>query len=247
MPNPAEFVNGLKNSQGPEKSLMDFKKGTTTLAFKTKDGVCVAVDSRASMGEFNSSETVRKIVEINDRMLGTMAGGAADCQYWEPYIAMKARVYELKYGQKMSCAAASKLLSNIMYAYRGYGLSMGIMFTGWDERSGASLYYIDNDATRIEGQMFSVGSGQTFAYGVLGSYYSYDMSMEDAIKLGKRAISEATYNDAASGGVVRVYWLPNEGPHWIKIEDGADNSALNWAEMVRKGTTGVDRFRENAL
>ena len=39
----------------------------------------IAVDSRASMGTVNSSETVKKVIEMNDYMLGTMAGGAADC------------------------------------------------------------------------------------------------------------------------------------------------------------------------
>ncbi|KAM7262269.1 hypothetical protein ACFE04_021346 [Oxalis oulophora] len=57
-------------------------KGTTTLAFIFKDGVIVAVDSRASMGGYISSQSVKKIIEINPYMLGTMAGGAADCQFW---------------------------------------------------------------------------------------------------------------------------------------------------------------------
>ena len=35
-----------------------------------------------------------------------------------------------------------KLLSNIMYSYRGYGLTMGIMFAGVDEK-GPQLYYMD--------------------------------------------------------------------------------------------------------
>jgi 20S proteasome subunit beta 5 len=52
------------------------------------------------------------------------------------------------------------------YQYRGYGLSMGTMITGWD-KTGPQLYYVDNDATRIHGDLFSVGSGSTFAYGVL--------------------------------------------------------------------------------
>lgn len=52
------------------------------------------------------------------------------------------------------------------YQYRGYGLSMGTMVTGWD-KTGPQLYYVDNDATRIHGDLFSVGSGSTWAYGVL--------------------------------------------------------------------------------
>ena len=54
----------------------------------------------------------------------------------------------------------------IRYQYRGYGLSMGTMVTGWD-KTGPQLYYVDNDATRIHGDLFSVGSGSTYAYGVL--------------------------------------------------------------------------------
>ena len=64
----------------------------------------MAVDSRASMGQFNSSETVRKIIEINEYMLGTMAGGAADCQFWDAYIAKEARLYQLQQGEKMTVA-----------------------------------------------------------------------------------------------------------------------------------------------
>jgi 20S proteasome subunit beta 5 len=43
---------------------------------------------------------------------------------------------------------------------------MGTMVTGWDKK-GPQLYYVDNDATRIRGDLFSVGSGSTYAYGVL--------------------------------------------------------------------------------
>lgn len=30
-----------------------------------------------------ASQTVKKILEINPYLLGTMAGGAADCQFWQ--------------------------------------------------------------------------------------------------------------------------------------------------------------------
>ena len=75
--------------QGPNNkasNLKNFHHGTTTLGFAFKEGVLIAVDSRASMGSFLSSENVRKVIEINEYLLGTMAGGAADCQYWEAYL-----------------------------------------------------------------------------------------------------------------------------------------------------------------
>ena len=56
--------------------------------------------------------------------------------------------------------------------YKGYGLSVGTMIAGWDS-SGPNLYFVDNDGTRLKGNLFSVGSGSTFAYGVLDSHYKY--------------------------------------------------------------------------
>ncbi|KAL7668432.1 hypothetical protein ACOME3_009134 [Neoechinorhynchus agilis] len=63
-------------------------KGTTTLAFKFAHGVMVAVDSRATGGSFIFSNSVKKVIEINPYLLGTMAGGAADCFIWERQLAM---------------------------------------------------------------------------------------------------------------------------------------------------------------
>lgn len=215
--------------------MTDFRKGTTTLAFAFKHGVLVAVDARATMGSFISSSSVRKIIEINEFLLGTMAGGAADCSYWEKYVAMEARIYELRNGTKMTVAAASKMLCNIMAQYKGYGLSMGTMFTGSDKH-GASLYYIDDEATRIKGQMFSVGSGSTYAYGVLDTNYKYDMSLDEAVKLGIRAIASATHRDAASGGVVRVYHVHENG--WTIIHDAIDVDQVHWDFEASKGLRG---------
>lgn len=39
--------------------------GTTTLAFRFKGGIIVAVDSRATAGSYIASGTVKKVIEIN--------------------------------------------------------------------------------------------------------------------------------------------------------------------------------------
>ena len=67
---------------------------------------------------------------------------------------------------------------------------------------GPGLYYVDNDGERLKGNLFSVGSGSVYAYGILDSDYKWDLSEEDARELGKRAIYHATHRDAYSGGVV---------------------------------------------
>ena len=43
---------------------------------------------------------------------------------------------------------------------------------------GPGLYYVDSDGNRFCHHMFSVGSGSTYAYGVLDSEYREDMTVE---------------------------------------------------------------------
>ena len=41
-----------------------------------------------------------------------------------------------------------------------------------------------------------VGSGSPYAFGVLDTGYSHDLSVADACELGRRAIYHATFRDA---------------------------------------------------
>ena len=190
--------------EGFEREVVEMVKpahGTTTLGFIFEHGVVIAVDSRASQGPYISSQTVKKVIEINPYLLGTMAGGAADCQFWQRNLGTQCRLYELNNKRRITVRGASKLLANTLYSYKGMGLSMGTMIAGWDE-AGPGLYYVDSDGQRIKGQRFSVGSGSVYAYGVLDSGYRWDMSKEEACELGRRSIYHATFRDAYSGGTV---------------------------------------------
>lgn len=197
---------------------IQFNHGTTTLAFKFQHGVIVAVDSRATAGSYIASQTVKKVIEINPYLLGTMAGGAADCSYWERFLAKQCRIYELRNKERISVAAASKVLANIVYNYKGMGLSMGTMICGWDKK-GPGLYYVDSDGTRLTNNIFSVGSGSTYAYGVLDSGYAWNLTVPEAIDLGRRAIYHATHRDAYSGGVVNLYHMKETGWEFISQTD----------------------------
>jgi 20S proteasome subunit beta 5 len=48
----------------------------------------------------------------------------ADCQYWETYLGIQCRLHELRNRERISVAAASKYLSNLVYSYKWMGLSM---------------------------------------------------------------------------------------------------------------------------
>ena len=127
---------------------------------------------------------------------------------------MLCRLHELRHKRRISVAAASKILSNLVYSYKGMGLSMGTMCAGVTPQEGPALYYVDSDGTRLAGNLFCVGSGQTFAYGVLDAEYRYDLNEEEALELGRRSILAATHRDAFSGGFINLYHVKEEG--WVK-------------------------------
>jgi len=230
-----QFGSGLdlSNTKQYESSLnpeIKFKHGTTTLAFLFSGGIIVAVDSRSTMGPYIASQSVKKVIEINPYLLGTMAGGAADCSFWERHLGRECRLWELRNKERISVSAASKLLANITYGYKGYGLSMGTMIAGWD-KTGPNLFYVDDDGTRLRGQRFSVGSGSPYAYGVLDSGYNFNLSVKDAIELGRRSIYHATHRDAYSGGMVNVYHVHKDG--WTKISS-EDSTELHYNNYSQK-------------
>ncbi|KAJ7530749.1 hypothetical protein O6H91_14G017300 [Diphasiastrum complanatum] len=204
---PSFELPSVKDLDGFEKAAVEMVKpvhGTTTLAFLFKHGVIVAADSRASMGQY--------------------IWGAADCQFWQRNLGTRCRLHELANKRRISVAGASKLLANTLYSYRGMGLSMGTMIAGWDE-TGPGLFYVDSEGGRIKGRLFSVGSGSTYAYGILDSGYHFHMSVDEAVDLGRHAIYHATFRDGASGGVASVYYVGPEG--WKKIA-GDDVSELHY-------------------
>ncbi|KAA0184550.1 hypothetical protein HAZT_HAZT005824 [Hyalella azteca] len=203
------------------KIKLHFDHGTTTLGFKFQGGTILVADSRATSGQYIGSGNVRKIIPITPSLLGTMAGGAADCTYWERVLAKQCKIYQLRNRVHISVAAASKLLANMVYQYKGYGLSMG----------GPGLYYVDNDGSRMPGNLFSIGSGSIYAYGVVDSGYRWDMTDEEAHDLGRRAVYHATHRDGASGGIVRVYHIKEDGWTIISEDDCTD---LHWRYQDEK-------------
>ena len=212
------FDSGFSRPTPP----LAFEHGTTTLSFVFEGGIIAAVDSRASLGSFVGSKTVQKVLPINTHMIGTMAGGAADCSYWIRLLSQEASFYELSNQRRMSVTRAASLLSQALYENRQLRLSVGTMIMGYDDDddSPPKIFYVDNTGARIAGDMFAVGSGSTFALGILDTERKLEMTTEEAIDLGIKAIRHATFRDAYSGGFINVFLITrNDGWRRVYSED----------------------------
>ena len=92
---------------------------------------------------------------------------------------------------------------------------------------------MDENGTRLSGNMFSTGSGNSHAYGVMDSGYRPDLSIEEAYDLGRRAIVHATHRDSYSGGVVN------------SKRSKCPPLSLGWGRGVEIGRYGGGRVAES--
>ena len=216
--------------------------GTTTLAFKYGDGVIIAVDSRASVGSYVGSRTVKKVFPLSGRVVATMAGGAADCAHWIRRTARRARIFEEDFACHLPVAAVAYMLAASLRESRGSDLSIGTMVAGVDcdkdtHVTQPTLFYVDNEANCVSGDYFCVGSGSALAYAVLDSAKVeqdstscqecpkgalFAPSLDAAVDLALRAIRQATYRDAFSGGYINVLHVNATGIHHLVRMDSRE-------------------------
>lgn len=84
---------------------------------------------------------------------------------------------------------------------------------------GPKVIYVCSDGARLQGDLFSVGSGSPYAYGVLDRGLRWSLSKEEAISLAREAVFRATYRDAYSGNHVDLFHITAQGWRQRERED----------------------------
>ncbi|XP_038165507.1 proteasome subunit beta type-11 [Arvicola amphibius] len=213
--------------------------GTTTLAFRFRHGVIAAADTRSSCGSYVACPASRKVIPVHQHLLGTTSGTSADCVTWYRVLQRELRLRELREGQLPSVAGTAKLLSAMMSRYRGLDLCVATALCGWDH-SGPALFYVYSDGTCLQGDIFSVGSGSPYAYGVLDRSYHYDMTIQEAYTLARCAVAHATHRDAYSGGSVDLFHVQESGWEYVSRSD----AYVLYMELQKAPGLELERERE---
>uniref|UniRef100_A0A3B3XJG0 Proteasome subunit beta n=1 Tax=Poecilia mexicana TaxID=48701 RepID=A0A3B3XJG0_9TELE len=180
--------------------------GTTTLAFMFQGGVLAAADTRSSCSGLVACPASQKILPIHSHLVGTTSGTSADCALWKRILSRELRLYQLRYGRRLSTRGAAKLLSHMLHPFKGTEL-----YCGCPCFSGPSLFYVCSDGTRLEGSLFSVGSGSPYAYSILDQGVRWGLTVEEATSIAREAVYRATHRDAYSGNFVDVYHVTSKG------------------------------------
>ena len=206
-PELGEFPNREQRAQQASEG-EGMKTGTTTVGLKTGDGVVLATDMRASLGNMVSSKDVQKVEEIHPTGALTIAGSVSAAQSLIRSLRAEVRLYESRRGENMSMTALSTLTSNFLRS--GAFFIVQPILGGVDE-AGGHVYSIDPLGGTTEEEYAVTGSGSQYALGVLEQEYDDELSVGDAETVAARAINSAVERDLASGNGINVARVTGEG------------------------------------
>ena len=198
-----------------EKNL---KKGTTTVGLVCKDGVVMAPEMRATMGNLIGHKTTQKLFKISDNMALTVAGLVGDAQMLARWLSAEVNLYELKTGSQMSLKASSTLMANIMNGRRYMPFWVQLLLGGIDSEGG-HVYSLDAAGGAIPDKFQTTGSGSPFVYGVLEDRFKENMTVKEGKELGVRALVAAMKRDSASGDGISMCVIDSGGYQKVEPEE----------------------------
>ena len=196
-----------------DKDIM--KTGTTTVAMKCKDGVVLCADKRVTAGYLVANKKFRKIVGVTDKIAVTTAGTVSDVQLLVKLLKAELKLRDIRTNRGSMVSEAVSLLSSLVYNnIRKFSTIPGIshFIVGGTDSNGEHVFDVgaDGSVTEVDDYVSS-GSGSVMAYGVLETLYKEDITVAEAIEIGKKSINAAVQRDIASGNGIDITVITKDG------------------------------------
>jgi proteasome beta subunit len=183
---------------------------TTIVGIKTKEGVVLGSDRRASKGFFIGSKITQKIAKVDDTLAIAIAGQLSDAEYLIRVAKAERKLMELRRGFPLTVKESARLIANLAYSglksYQPYFVELVV--AGVDDEGG-HIFSADMSGAITNEEFTSSGSGSPIAYGVLESAYHKDITNEQAKDIATKAVAAAMERDPGSGNGIDVLMIPN--------------------------------------
>jgi len=190
--------------------------GTTTVGILCTDGVVLAADKRASLGNLMVGEDkMNKIFPITDKIAITHAGTVSDAQLLTKLIKSELQLKKIRTGREPLVKEAANLLAGMMYQnVRMPSMIPGIVGInmGGIDGDGFHLYNLGMDGSVMEKDDFATdGSGLIFATPILDAEYKQGITVEEGIKLAIKAVNASLKRDLATGNGIDIFTITKDG------------------------------------
>ena len=186
------------------------KTGATTLGMRIKDGVILATDQRATMGNLIANSNVQKVYPLSDNLGMTISGLVGDAQLMVRYMTSQIAIYEMQKGAPMSVQTAATLMGSVIRS----GFYLGPLLGGYD-KTGGHVFSVDGAGGVIEDRYCASGSGSITAYGALETLYKDNMTKEQAIDVAISGLNAARRRDNYTGDGMLILYIGPKGYEWI--------------------------------
>ncbi|KAJ4894311.1 Proteasome subunit beta type-2-A [Raphanus sativus] len=189
----------------------------------------VAADTSAVHSILLHKNNEDKIMLLDSHKLVAASGEPGDRVQFTEYVQKNVSLYKFRNGIPLTTAAAANFTrGELATALRKNPYSVNILMAGYDDESGASLYYIDYIATLHKVDKGAFGYGSYFSLSTMDRHYREDMSVEEAIELVDKCILEIRS---------RLVVAPPNFVIKIVDKDGARDYA--WRQSVQDVTTAA--------
>ena len=179
--------------------------GTTIVALVCRDGVVMAGDRRATMGNIIAQRDVQKVFETDAFSVVGIAGTAGLAVELVHLFQVELEHYEKIEGTPLSLEGKANRLSSLLRANLGMamqGLAVVPLFAGFDvAQERGRIFSYDVTGGRYEEHDFNgVGSGSSFARGSLKKLFRPDADTDAAVRVALEALYDAADDDSATSG-----------------------------------------------
>ena len=178
---------------------------TTIVAAAFPDGIVMAGDRRATMGNIIAQRDIEKVFPADEYSVVGIAGTAGLAVEMVRLFQTELEHYEKIEGITLSMDGKANRLAALIRANLGLamqGLAVVPLFAGFDlEAEQGRIFSYDVTGGRYEETAFhSVGSGSLFARGSLKKLYRDDLTAEGCVTAVIQALYDAADDDSATGG-----------------------------------------------
>lgn len=178
---------------------------TTIVALATADGIVMAGDRRATMGNIIAQRDIEKVFPADEHSVVGIAGAAGVAVELVRLFQVELEHYEKIEGLPLSLDGKANRLATLLRGNLGMamqGLAVVPLFAGYDlDRERGRIFSYDVTGGRYEERdHHAVGSGSVFARGSLKKLYRSGMSTGDGVMAAVEALYDAADDDSATGG-----------------------------------------------
>jgi proteasome beta subunit len=178
---------------------------TTIVALTYGDGVVLAGDRRATMGNLIAHREIEKVFPADEYSAVGIAGTAGIAVEMVRLFQVDLEHYEKIEGALLSLDGKANRLSTMIRNNLGMamqGLAVVPLFVGYDlDREAGRIFSYDVTGGRYEERdHHSVGSGSLFARGSLKKRWRPGLDAGSAVAVAVEALFDAADDDSATGG-----------------------------------------------